>query len=116
MVNLGKKGEEIAVEYLKKEGYEIVETNYRHGRNEIDIISKMGDLLVFVEVKARSNLQYGFPESFVSKKQEKRITQTAEHYIFENNWEQNIRFDVISIETTKGPRITHFKDAIIPYD
>ena len=116
MANLGKKGEEMAVEYLKSQGYKIVDRNYRHARNEIDIISIIDNILVFVEVKYRTNLAYGFPESFVSKGQEKRITEAAENYIFEKNWQKNIRFDIISIESGKNTKITHFKDAILPYD
>jgi putative endonuclease len=74
----GKKGEEIACEFLKSLGYTIVGTNIRHGKGEIDLIVENEKFLVFVEVKTRKNNNFGTPESFVSKIKQKIISKTAD--------------------------------------
>lgn len=65
---LGKQGEALAVEYLRKEGYEILETNWVFQKAEVDIIALKGDVLAIVEVKTRSSLEYGLPQEFVKPK------------------------------------------------
>lgn len=106
----GKYGEEAAIQYLKKLELEILEQNYRCQRGEIDIIALMGsELLIFVEVKLRSRLEFGEPEKFVTKVQERLVIQTAEEYIHEINWHKDIRFDIVAIDPTG--HVTHFKDA-----
>jgi len=109
---LGQKGEKLAAEFIRSKGYQIVETNYRYKRNEIDIIAKNSDLLVFIEVKARSYTTFGDPEQAVTSNKAKHIFEAAENYIFENNWNGNIRFDIISILFGRDPEIIHFEDAI----
>ena len=96
--NKGKYGEDLAVSYLRKKGFEIVERNYRFRKGEIDLITLLNnEVLVFVEVKLRKGDAYGDPETFVSRKQERLIIQAAEDYIFAINWQKDIRFDIISI-------------------
>jgi len=68
-------------------------------------------LLVFVEVKSRKSNTFGFPESFVSDEQAERIMDAADEYTYSKNWEGNIRFDIVSIETGLNFKITHFEDA-----
>ncbi len=109
----GDKGEKLAVNYLKEKGYHILQQNYRYKRTEIDIIALHINILVFVEVKYRSNLRYGTPETFLSKEQERRITIGATHYIEEHNFIGDIRFDVIAICKSS---IEHFKDYFFPCD
>ncbi|MFT6868555.1 MAG: putative endonuclease [Cyclobacteriaceae bacterium] len=105
----GKYGEDLAVSYLKKKGFEIVERNYRHSHGEIDIIGMMkNELLIFVEVKSRKGNNYGEPETFVSSAQQKLIISTAEHYIYAINWMKDIRFDIVSII---GQKVDHIEDA-----
>ncbi len=110
---LGQAAEDFAVRYLKKEGFAVIARNYRYQRAEIDIVAQKNQLLVFVEVKARSNDQFGDPETFVSAKQKARVRTAAEHYISTNNWDYAIRFDIIAVLQRKGSRreITHFEDA-----
>jgi putative endonuclease len=108
-VSIGRQGENQAATYLVANGFDIKETNFKHGRNEIDIIVRKHNLLVFVEVKYRKNNVYGYPESFLSKAQEDRILDAAEAYIFEIDWNGDIRFDIISIEA-KG-KLSHLEDA-----
>ena len=107
----GKKGEDLAVAFLQKQGYQILERNYRYKHSEVDIISRIGDTLVFVEVKARSNLDYGHPEEFVDSKQAEKIMEGADHYILCEEWKGDIRFDIIAIEMGNPPRVEHFLDA-----
>ena len=109
---IGRKGENLAAEYLVKNGFEIAARNYRHGRGEIDLIVKRDDWLLFVEVKTRSSADYGHPEDFLELYQMNRIYDAAEHYIFDIDWQGNVRFDVISIKLGKDVVIEHFEDAI----
>jgi putative endonuclease len=108
---IGKKAEEQAARFLSEKGFDIQLFNYRYGRAEIDIIAIEKEILVFVEVKYRTNVHFGYPESFVDAAKEKRIKSAAEHYIFENNWKQDIRFDVVAIvEIQNEVNIEHFMD------
>lgn len=112
MQTFGKKGEDLACDFLANNGYELIVRNYRFKRSEIDIICKLENLLVFVEVKARSSRTYGEPESFVSESQQIAITRAAEHYIMELDWTGDIRFDIVSIiKSYKETEILHLKDA-----
>lgn len=106
--DIGKEGEKAASSFLEKKGYSILTTNYRVRKSEVDIIAKQGDTVVFVEVKKRRNTHYGMPESFVSESQQERIQRAAEHYQEEENWNGEIRFDIIAIEKND---IHHFEDA-----
>ena len=93
----GKQGEAEAARYLRKNGYEIVEQNYRYQHAEIDIIAKKGKLLIFAEVKTRTNLSYGNPEEFVSFTKAKLVMKAAEHYIFSHGWMHDVRFDIVAV-------------------
>ena len=106
----GKYGEELAERFLLKQGFEILEKNYRHKRSEIDLIGlKDNELLVFFEVKFRSSSDFGDPETFVSDTQIKKIKEAADDYIHGINWQKDIRFDIISID--QNDQIEHFEDA-----
>lgn len=95
----GKQGEEIAAQYLKEKGYQILERNFYAKRGEIDIIAKEKQEIVFVEVKTRSNHQYGNPAEAVNLHKIHHIYDTAKYYIYRKKLE-NIptRFDVIEID------------------
>jgi putative endonuclease len=105
----GKKGEDMALEYLTSLGWTLKERNYRSGRSEIDLIfiSPEG-LLIFVEVKSRKSAHFGYPEEFVSAQQEINIKAGAQDYIEQIRWSEDIRFDIISILAGK---VTHLPDA-----
>ena len=108
----GKNGEALAANYLIKKGFTIVKQNYRYKRNEIDIIAQKTDLLLFVEVKARTGVAFGYPETFVDKKQQHRLQEGAEQYLIDYDWDGAIRFDIIAILKHKGSiQIKHFEDA-----
>jgi putative endonuclease len=106
----GKKGEDSAFHYLSKKGYTILEQNYRYKRAEIDLIAQKDNTLVFVEVKTRKNNHFGEGEEFVSTKKIDLYHLTAEHYIEENNWQGETRFDIIALNNSNG-EIHHIEDA-----
>ncbi|MEP2773018.1 MAG: YraN family protein [Fulvivirga sp.] len=109
---LGKQGEARAADFLRSKGYEIIETNYRHKRNEIDLIAQYKNTLVFVEVKSKGSVSYGFPEEAVDSKKAARIIEAAEQYVFEQNWQGLLRFDIVAIiNNNENSEINHFEDA-----
>ena len=107
----GDRGEALALEYLSNKGYTLLEKNYRYKKAEIDLIVCKEDLLVFVEVKARSSTGYGFPEEAVDEKKAAMIMEAADHYIYETGWDKPIRFDIVSILLQPRVSIRHFEDA-----
>jgi putative endonuclease len=112
---LGKKGEELAAKCLLSKGYEILETNYRFGRDEVDIIAKKDDWIVFVEVKTRVNEYAGAPEEAVSLAKQKRIIKVANSYLIDNDLCNEGRFDIFGIIINqKEERVNHIEGAFIP--
>ena len=114
--NVGRKGEKIATEYLRKQGYDILENNFRGVKGEIDIIAKEDDELVFIEVKTRSNNMYGLPREAIDKAKLMRIYQTSLSYIYSKHIENySIRYDAIEIYLDKNQecrKIEHLKEII----
>lgn len=94
----GEIGENIASKYLLSTGAEILERNYKIKLGEIDIIAKLDNELVFVEVKSRSNNKYGIPSESVNYKKKNKITSIAKYYMLINNlYDIPVRFDVVEI-------------------
>jgi putative endonuclease len=96
-IELGKKGEDLAVSFLELKGYSIIERNWRYRRAEIDIIAKLDDKLVFIEVKTRSTDVFGNPEEAVHLKKQDLIARAAGAYILKVQHDWLIRYDVVSI-------------------
>ncbi len=115
-LELGKNGEEIAIKFLTKKGYEILESNWRYRRSEIDIIIKKDGVLIFVEVKTRSDDYFGRPESFVTDRKRALMIDAASAYMEEIGHDWEIRFDVIAIiyHNPAHQTIDHFEDAFFP--
>ena len=112
---LGELGEKMAVKYLEQHGYQILETNYRFGRDEVDIIATIDSYIVFVEVKTRESNYLGEPEEAVTKAKQKRIIKVANHYIIENDLDNESRFDIFGvIINQKTERIHHIINAFLP--
>lgn len=113
---LGKTGENIAAVYLEKEGYLVLEKNWRHRRAEIDLIAKQGDVLVFVEVKTRSSAGLNRPEDAVTKDKQALLTDAASVYMEELGHEWEIRFDIIAIIYFSNTSfdLKHYEDAFFP--
>jgi putative endonuclease len=114
--DLGRKGERLALDFLKRKGYRIIETNYRTRRGEIDIICEDKECLVFVEVKTRRSLSFGRPEEAVNSRKRSRMLNTASRYLVERSrtGKTDCRFDVITILEDRQRRITHIQDAFRP--
>jgi putative endonuclease len=111
-IKKGKEGENLAARFLVEKGFEIIERNYRHKRSEIDLIVKKDNWLIFVEVKLRSSDAYGYPEDFVDYKKAKNIIDGAEQYTYENDWQGNVRYDIVSIRLLKDKtEIIQIEDA-----
>lgn len=112
--DLGKKGEQLAVDYLQENDYIILEKNYQFKKAEIDIIAKKEDTLVVVEVKTRSSTYFGNPEDFVSPKKIKLLVYAINHYLTEKNLDIEVRFDIIAVLKQKDLyKIRHLKDAFL---
>ena len=106
---LGRVGEQKAVDFLKKKGYKILETNYKTHVGEIDLIAMDGEYTVFVEVKTRSSEDYGLPSQAVdAKKQEKYYKVATEYLMRKEKMDTPARFDVVEI--TDG-KINHIFNA-----
>lgn len=112
----GTHGEELAVAFLKKNGYTVLETNWRHQHLEADIIAVFKDLVVIVEVKTRSGNFFGEPETFVTRQKKKNLQTAANAYIQSKHLDMEVRFDIISITLGKSleqARINHIEDAFL---
>lgn len=97
-ITTGKEGERIAADFLKKNGYRILENNYRCPIGEIDIVARDKDDLVFVEVKARKSSALGYPEQAVGRQKQRKMSQLALWYIQEKKLHGiNARFDVVAV-------------------
>ncbi len=108
----------MAAAYLEKNGWRILERNYRFGRREVDLILRRDDLVAFVEVKTRSGHGYGAPEEAVTRLKRREIEVVAHEYLCRRRLQHvGVRFDVLSIVMKGGggePRIVHLEDAWRP--
>lgn len=111
-IQTGKEGEKIAAAYLKKNGYRIIEKNYRCVLGEIDIVAREKSELVFVEVKTRKSAELGYPEQAVGINKQKKMSQLALWYLQKKNADTGARFDVVAITiSTSGNEIKLIKNA-----
>jgi putative endonuclease len=102
----GDIGEQLALNFLKKKGFKIIETNYRCHRGEIDIVARKKDCLVFVEVKTRANLSFGTPEESITSTKQNHLELAANHYLqnhekLPSSW----RYDAVVIELAEDNKI-----------
>ena len=114
-VEVGRRGEQVAVRYLKSKGYRILERNYRWNRAEIDVIALDGEVLVFIEVKTRGGEEFGTPARAVDRRKQKQIARVAAHYLQERRLAgTDCRFDVLALlEKVESGKleIEHIKNA-----
>ncbi|MCO5231127.1 MAG: YraN family protein [Chitinophagales bacterium] len=111
----GQKGENLAVDYLKKLGYRIIYTNWRYAHYEIDIVAKDKDTLVIVEVKTRGSDSFGHPSQFVNSKKHNNLFKATEELIQKIDHHGEVRFDIVAVFKEENQWITeHFKDAFYP--
>jgi putative endonuclease len=110
--DLGKFGEELAVDFLEKNGYEILETNWVFDKAEIDIIAQKNEILAVVEVKTRSSLDFGLPQEFVKPKKIQLLLKAVNEYITQNDLDVEVRFDIIAIHKEgENFNIEHIEEA-----
>jgi putative endonuclease len=109
----GRLAEQLAAEWLVSRGYELIETNYRHSHAEIDLILKFNGLMIFAEVKFRSGTGFGYAEEFVDSIKKRLLIKAADHYIFEKDWKNDIRFDIVCVYKDRSGNINfrQFEDA-----
>jgi len=113
MKKIWDKAELLAIDYLKRNKYNILDTNFKYGRFwEIDIISTKWDKTIFIEVKYRSSDAFWFWEESIWKQKKYKILKSIEYYCLKNNINlESIRFDVITIQKQlKNYRLTHYKN------
>jgi len=113
----GNKGEEVAAEFLAKKGYEILERNYREKYGEIDIVArykvKGESYVVFVEVKTKTEGEYGEPWEMINKHKIKQITQMGHLWCMQNHYHGLLRIDVVGVwldSMGEVERVTHWEN------
>lgn len=111
---LGKHGEDLAVNFLKKQGYKILERNFQKGYGEIDIIAQEKDTLVFVEVKTRISTQFGSPLEAITHWKLRALTRSVQFYkSFHPELPESLRIDLIAVSLSPGggvEKIEHVKN------
>jgi len=112
---LGIFGEELAVQFLKKQNIHIRDCNFKFKKGEIDIVAETEDLIIVYEVKTRETAEIGEPYKAVTRSKQKQIIKVADHYVKQMNLHKDVRFDIISIvHNSYRTKIEHIKDAFFP--
>ncbi len=114
---LGKQGEQLAVDFLVKNGYEILEKNWYHRKAEVDIIAKKEEYVCAVEVKTRNSSHFGNPQDFVNAKKIKLQVLAMDYYMNAKDLDFEVRFDIIAIILNKKQtEIEHLEDAYFYFE
>ena len=110
--DLGVLGENIAMQYLLKHGYRVLERNFVFQKAEIDIIAQKANMIAIVEVKTRNSDFFGDPQSFVTASKIKLLVKATNEYIIKNDIELEVRFDIIAIlKNQHQETIEHIENA-----
>jgi len=114
--DFGREGEDTAVGFLKKQGYRILQRNFRTKAGEIDIVAEKNNVLVFIEVKTRSDHQFGHPIEALTAHKQRKIGQIARGFLAKNQIQgKPVRFDVVAIsgavDTPGSWKVELFTDA-----
>lgn len=104
----GEDAEQLARDFLRQHGYEIIAERYRWRGGEIDLIARDGNVLVFIEVRSRSKELFGLPEETITHKKRQKILLTAQHYLAHHPTNLDVRFDVVALS---GGQLRLYKDA-----
>lgn len=111
---LGKRGEQLAIDFLVENGYTILEKNFRFLKAEVDIIAEKENTIVAVEVKTRRSNFFGNPQDFVNPKKIKLLVSAMDFFVTEKDLEVNVRFDIVAILiNSKESKIKHITDAFL---
>ncbi len=112
----GKFGEQLTVDYLMDNGYNILERNWRYQNAEIDIIAQKNNLIAVVEVKTRSSSNFGLPQEFVKPSKIKLLVKAIDAYVVQNDLDYEVRFDIAAILIDqKTPSLDYIEDAFYPF-
>ena len=114
--NFGQEAEKPAADYYSNLGFQILQKNYRYRKAEIDLIVQKDNLLVVLEVKARSSTYFGDPQSFVSKKKIQLLVMATDAFIQQRDLAVEVRFDIISYTLERGEwKLEHLPNAFYPF-
>ena len=114
-IELGIAGEDLAVNHLSAEGYEIVDRNYKWKHSEIDIVCRKDDKLVVVEVKTRNSNGLGKPYQSVTLAKQRQVIKVANHYVQDKEVDEEVRFDIVSIILNRNRvELEHIENAFYP--
>jgi putative endonuclease len=114
---LGKQGEEWAVEHLLQKGYSILHTNWTYQKAEVDILAQQGTTLAVIEVKTRTSAHFGDPQDFVTPKKIQLLVKAVSAYVEEHELDVEVRFDIIAItlpqagKSKEKPSLEHLENA-----
>lgn len=113
---VGRRGEQFALEHLKAKGYEVLEQNWRFKHLEVDLIASFQNRIIIIEVKSRTSDTWGKPDDSVTNAKIKYLTEATEAYLTLNDFDKEIRFDIISILFKKNQveKIVHLEEAFHP--
>ena len=112
--DFGKEGELQAQRFLQSKGYQIVACNWRSGKNELDIVARLSNVLVIVEVKSRSTEYFEHPKDAITNAKIRRTVEAAHEYVLSHGLDIDVRFDVISVKPSpSGYKIEHIEDAFL---
>ncbi len=114
--DLGEKGEEMAVLFLQKHGYEILERNWRYKKAEVDVIAQKKEVLAVIEVKTRSSNYFGNPQDFVNQKKIQLLVEAINEYVISKDLDVEVRFDIVAIVKNKNTtKIEHLEDSFLHF-
>ncbi len=111
---LGKQGEEVAIKWLQENGFEVIDRNWRYGRNELDVVCMHEGDVVIVEVKSRTTI-VNFPEELLPLKKRRSIVRLGAKWLALHNVSAELRFDLLVVEMS-SLEVSYYKDAIMVYD
>ena len=113
---LGNQGEQLAVQFLQKNNYKILERNWRFKKAEIDIIAVKNEILAVIEVKTRSSNYFGNPQDFVNQKKIQLLVEAINEYVISKELDVEVRFDIIAIlKNNNNFNIEHLEDAFLHF-
>ena len=113
---VGRQGEQLASDYLRRQGYTIIARNWRCPAGEIDVVAREGEDLVFVEVRARRGLEFGTPEESITARKQSKLVEVAQTYLLMMDLQDVAwRIDVVAIQLgSRGEptRLNHIRNAV----
>lgn len=114
---LGKLGEDLAIEFLLQKGYTIVARNFIYQKAEVDIIARIDNILAIIEVKTRSTPDFGNPQEFLKARQIQRLIKAVDHFVTAHDMDVEVRFDIVAIIRNQlGTRLDHIEDAFLHFE